>query len=154
VITILSFIAVGIIAALSVYAAILVRKVKVQQLEHSKKEAEEQAKNAKQREYIIESLNVIAANVLDEGLNLSEATIRSKILLDALIVTPEQRQPFAVLDEVFEQIGHFATHNARKALKRSEIMQQDSQREAVEEKYAEALKDCFNRLRQFRDPKN
>jgi hypothetical protein len=154
VIVFLSGLAVCIVIGLASYAFVLTRKVKQQQAELSEKLVEEQRKHAKQRKYIVESLNIIAANVLEEGLNLSEATIRSKMLLDGLLLSPEERKPFAVLDEVFELVQNFATHDARKTLKRSEIISQDSQREEIEQRYEEGLKECYSKLRQFKDPKS
>lgn len=150
----LSVIAVVIVAVLAAYAFLLTRKVKVQQAATAEKLLEEQRKQAKQRKYIVESLNIIAVNVLEEGLNLSEATIRSKMLLDGLLLTPEEREPFSTIDEVFEQVQNFATHNARKSLKRSEIMKQDSQREEIEKRFEDALKACYASLRQFKDPQS
>lgn len=139
-----------IILALASYAAYLLLALKKQKEERAVKIRELQEKQQKQRDYIIESLQVISANVLDEDLNLSEATIRCKMLLDALMLTPDERGSFAVLDEVFEQVQYFDTHQARKALSKEERQKQDKARETIEDLYQDALKACFAELRAFK----
>ena len=145
-------VAVLIVAGLAGYAFHLTRLVK--QKEQSIKEAQEAeaAKLKKQRAYIEESLKVISMNVIEEDLNLSEATIRCKVLIDMLMMTEEQRAPYLLLDEVYEQIKGFDTHQARKALTKQERKQQDETRASIEEKYEDQLKAVFTKLRNFRLP--
>ena len=97
--------------------------------------------------FILESLRVIATNVIDENLNLSEATLRSKLLLDGLLLDPETRQPYQILDVVFDQVSGFATHAVRDKLSALERANQDSQREAIEQENEAALTACFELLR-------
>ena len=150
--TVLLIVALLIIAGLSTYAWILVRRVRAIESEQARKQAQQQAKDEAQREYIVDSLRVISANVVDEDLNLSEATIRCKVLLDALLLPEADRQRYQILDEVFEQIQHFDTHAARKALSREERRQQDQERELIESRHQDALLACFRDLRTFTYP--
>lgn len=149
-IPILSSIALAIIIVLAVVAWRLQKKVKVQQQAQLQQQQAEEQEQRKKRAYITESIQVIAMNVIQQDLNLSEATIRCKILLDALYLTPEQRQPYAILETVYEQISQFATHQARKTLSKTERIRQDAEREAVEEANRDALIRCFTALAQQR----
>lgn len=147
--TVLLALAVLIIAGLSLYAFVLLRRVRMMQAEQARQEADERAKHNEQRTYLIESLRVISANVIDEDLNLSEATIRCKVLLDALLLPEHKRQPYEILDVVYDKIQHFATHSARKDLPREERRKQDQEREMIESRYQEELLSCFKSLREF-----
>lgn len=138
-----------IIGGLAVYAAVLVNKVKKMQAQQAKELAEQREKQDAQRRFIVDSIHVISANVIDEDLNLSEATIRCKMLLDALLLPEEERRDFQVLEDVFDQIQHFDTHDARKQLSSEERRAQDKERELIESRYQESLRECFVRLRQF-----
>lgn len=149
-IPILSSIALAIIIALAIVAWRLQKKVKVQQQAQLKQQQAEEQEQRKKRAYITESIQVIAMNVIQQDLNLSEATIRCKVLLDALYLTPEQRQPYAILETVYEQISQFATHQARKTLSKPERIRQDVAREAVEEANRDALISCFTALAEHR----
>ncbi|EAR08488.1 DUF2489 domain-containing protein [Reinekea blandensis] len=150
--TVLLIIALLIIAGLATYAWILVRRVRTIQAEQARKQAQQQAKDEAQRDYIVNSLRIISGNVVDEDLNLSEATIRCKVLLDALLLPESERQRYQILDDVFEQVQHFDTHSARKSLSREERRQQDQDRELIESRHQEALMACFRDLRTFSDP--
>lgn len=138
-----------IIFCLAGYAYSLTRKVREVEKEKAQKLQAEQEKQAKQKAFIIESLNVISANVIDEDLNLSEATIRCKRLLDGLILDEQARLPFKELDVVFDKIQDFATHKARKALPKHEREAQDKARVEIENQHRDALLVCFRELRTF-----
>lgn len=148
-VTLLLTVALIIVGALAVYAAVLVGKVRKMQAKQAEELKEQREKQQAQERYIVESIQVISANVIDEDLNLSEATIRCKVLLDALLLSESERQAYQVLDEVFEQIQGFDTHEARKRLTSEERQQQDRQRESVEARYQEQLRECFTQLRRF-----
>ncbi|WP_158269370.1 DUF2489 domain-containing protein [Saccharospirillum sp. MSK14-1] len=139
--------AVVIIAVLAVIAWRLQRQVWQQQRHQEAQQAAAQQRDAERTAYVLDSLRILSANVIDENLNLSEATIRCKVLVDALNLTDSERQPYQVLETVFEQVQHFDTHGARKALSREERKRQDAAREAIEREYEPELKACFERLR-------
>ena len=141
-----------IILPLALYAAHLLRQVKALKLKQQEAAQLQKQKDQQRIDYITESLRVISLNVLQEDLNLSEATIRCKHLLDGLFLPAEQRQQYQLLDEVFEQIKDFATHKARRSLPKSELRQQDAAREAVEEKYRDQLLVLFTEMRAFAKP--
>lgn len=136
-----------IIAVLAVVAWRLQRQVWQQQRRQQEQQAEQRQREAERTAFVLDSLRILSANVIDEDLNLSEATIRCKVLIDALELSSSERQPYQVLDTVFEQVQGFDTHGARKALTRDERKRQDEQREAIEAQYRPELLACFERLR-------
>lgn len=140
-------IAILVIVALAVVAWRMQSQVWAQQRERKRLEREQATKAEERKAFVLESLRIISANVLDEDLNLSEATIRCKILVDALDLPQVERQTYQALDTVFERVQHFDTHQARKELSRDERARQDAEREAIEAEHEEALKACFGRLR-------
>lgn len=142
----------SIIVALAAYAIYLHRQLRAQKRLADEKAAKREQARLDQHRYIEESIRVIAANVIEEDLNLSEATIRCKILLDGLILTESERAPYVVLDEVFEKVKEFDTHQSRKDLSKQERRAQDASREAIETEYESLLKACFQELRKFEAP--
>lgn len=145
--SLLAVAAVIIIAVLAVIAWRLQAQVRQQQRQQQEQQAAAQERDAERTAYVLDSLRILSANVIDENLNLSEATIRCKVLVDALNLPESERQPYQVLETVFEQVQHFDTHGARKALSRAERKRQDEAREAIEQQYEAELKACFERLR-------
>lgn len=145
--TVLAVVAAAIILGLALVAWRLQRQVWQQQRQQQQQRAAQQERDAERTAFVLDSLRILSANVIDENLNLSEATIRCKVLVDALGLTEVERQPYQVLETVFEQVQHFDTHSARKALPRQERQRQDAAREAIESQYQTELLTCFERLR-------
>lgn len=145
----LIFIALLIIASLAFYAWRLTQEVKLKQREQAAIEQERQQQQQEQKAYLAESIRVIASNVITEDLNLSEAVIRSKMLMDGLLLQPDEREPYDVLEEVYQRVKNFDTHQARKALSSLERQAQDVEREEIEQQYREQLVACFTKLQEF-----
>ena len=143
----LTAIAIIIIAVLAIIAWRLQTKVWAQEKADRERQAELDRKTAERTTYVLDSLRIISANVIEEDLNLSEATIRCKVLIDYLELSEQERKPYSVLDTVFDKVQHFDTHEARKALSKTERREQDQAREAIEAEFEAELKDCFSRLR-------
>ncbi|MCH8530185.1 MAG: DUF2489 domain-containing protein [Saccharospirillum sp.] len=139
--------AVIIIAGLAVTAWRLQQRVRQQQRHLEAQQALVAQKKADRQAFALDSLRIISSNVIEEDLNLSEATIRCKVLIDALELNENERQPYEILDVVYEKVQHFATHQARKDLNRAERERQDAAREAIEADHQQDLISCFKRLR-------
>lgn len=139
--------AVIIIAALAIIAWRLQQRVRQQQRHLEEQQAVMAQKKADRQAFVLDSLRIISSNVIEEDLNLSEATIRCKILIDALELGESERQVYEILDVVYEKVQHFATHQARKDLSKAERERQDKARESIESDHQEALMSCFKRLR-------
>lgn len=136
-----------IIAVLAVVAWRLQSKVREQERRRQELQEQQEAKTAERNAFVLDSLRILSTNVLEEGLNLSEATIRCKILVDALDLPQDERQSYQILDIVYERVQQFDTHQARKALSSEERRRQDEEREAIEAEFEPELKLCFSRLK-------
>lgn len=143
----LAIMALAIIVVLAIVAWRLQRQVWQQQRQQQQREQAQQERDAERTAFVLDSLRILSANVIDENLNLSEATIRCKVLVDALGLSTSERQPYQILETVFEQVQHFDTHGARQALSRRERQRQDEARQAIEGQYQAELLVCFERLR-------
>lgn len=136
-----------IIGVLAVVAWRLQGKVREQERHRRELQERQDAKTAERTAFVLDSLRILSVNVLEEDLNLSEATLRCKILIDALELPQDERQSYQILDTVFERVQYFDTHQARKDLPEDERRAQDREREAIEAEYEDELKACFSRLR-------
>lgn len=141
--------AVIIIVVLAAIAWRLQHQVRQQQREREQQQGAYDKKTEERHAFVLQSLEIISTNVLEQDLNLTEATIRCKILLDSLELSQVERQRYEVLDQMFDQVHHFDTHQARKDLTPAQRHRQDQQREKIEGEFEAALKDCFSRLQQI-----
>jgi len=144
-----AFIIIGILSYVAIKLNI---KVRQQARLHSQLELKRSLQKQDQRDHIVESLRVISQNVLNEDLNLSEATIRCKMLLDGLLLPADHREPYVVLEDVYQLIKGFDTHQSRKSLSSAQIKKQDKERLEIEEQYREKLLQCFELLKNFSIP--
>lgn len=124
-------IAFAIIGALVWYALKLQKQVRA-------REAEKEAVVHQARVKTLENIHLISRALLDEQVDVMEASLRLRALID--IIEPE----WFLLDEVkvFAEISgkgsHLATHQARKELPKQERMKQDVERLSLEAEYHEA----------------
>lgn len=131
----LAFCAVAIIVALSVYASSL--RTEVKQREQARQialqEVEQQA-----RVKTLENVHIVARALLAGQVDVMEASLRIRTLID--IIEPDwfRLDEMKVFDEITRRGAHFATHQARKDLPRQERMQQDVERLALEGEYHDA----------------
>lgn len=122
---------------LAVYAGMLLARVRRQT------EQQEQAIQAR-NERILDSVRVIAHAVRDGQCDYSEGAIRLTNLLNALQIKEGRAfaEEFPGLYGLYEKVKEMPTHEARKALKRNEIMKMDLERSGYEvELEAQILKD-------------
>jgi len=144
--------AITVVLVLLVIAVRLLRQVRQQTAQNTLKQQALAQKQAEKTIYLVESLQMIANNVLANDLNLSEASIRCKVLLDALMLPAEAREAFEVLDEVYQHLRVFATHEERKKLTAAERKAQDNNRIDIEGRYRQQLLGCFQQLVKFQLP--
>ena len=126
-----------ILLGLAVYAGTLLARLKRQ------RDMQQQAIAAR-NERILDSVRVIAHAVRDGQCDYSEGAIRLTNLLDALQI--KERRVFASefpgLYSLYEKVKEMPTHEARRALKRNEVMKMDLERSGYEaELEAQILKD-------------
>lgn len=132
ILTILVLVAVAIVLALAVYAGWLLWKLHEQKKTLAEHDAVFAQKKIEHEDYLIDSIRIIAQNLVEEDLNVSEGAIRLKFLLDGLGLPEEERTRFLALDALHGKVKDFDTHEARKQLSPKERMRQDSEREAHE----------------------
>ncbi|WP_354689037.1 DUF2489 domain-containing protein [Aeromonas sp. 19NY04SH05-1] len=126
-----------ILSGLAIYAGMLLARLKRQQERHL------QAILAR-NERILDSVRVIAHAVLEGQCDYSEGAIRLTNLLDALQI--KEGRAFAAefpgLYGLYEKVKEMPTHEARRALKRNEVMKLDLERSGYEaELETQILKD-------------
>ncbi|BCE01613.1 DUF2489 domain-containing protein [Marinicellulosiphila megalodicopiae] len=139
-----------IVLGLSSYAFILCLQV-YKKNNHAKEQSfklenERHIANTKHQNYLQTSLHVIAQSYLKGELNISEACIRVKVLLDNLEMENLDKTPFSIFDEVYEKLQDFDTHQARNALPEKERKIQDRKRHFIEMKNKESLEAAFKKV--------
>jgi Protein of unknown function (DUF2489). len=128
-----------IILALSVYAGILLARLKRQTALQAEME---EAAIKKRNDKIIESVDVIAFAALKDQCDLSEAAIRLYMIMDHL--QGEKRIEFdsryPALFELYEAVKDTPRGDARKTLKKNERMRLDFDRAKHEARLEQAIK--------------
>lgn len=124
---VLGAVGVVIVAALSVYAGMLLSQL-------NKQRNEAKAGENKRVDYIHESILTIAKAMQQEQCPLSEGCIRISVLLDNLpeASSAQFESRFPAILEMYEKIKHMPTHDARKQFPKQEIRKLDKEREALE----------------------
>lgn len=98
----------------------------------------------------LESIHIIAQCALDDQVEIMEASIRLRVLVDILDAALLQQPEFKVLLEITQRGQHFATHQARKALSKPERMKQDYERIKLEGEYRDAVLAAAHHLLQLK----
>lgn len=115
-----------IVGGLGIYALSLWREVKRRDLLRH-----EEVRRA--NDNCLESLDVIARAMLADQMDLTEGSLRCKVLLE--IIDPQllERPALHVFTEVHRRTAHLHTHSSRQALTPYQRLQEDRQRLAVED---------------------
>ena len=148
--TALIILAVFIVLVLAGYAGWLHWKLYRHRSVLAAQEAEYQRQKIAHEEYLINSIHMIAQNMVEEDLNISEGAIRLKFLLDGLGLPEEERARFNALDELYAKVSDFDTHQARKALPVQERLQQDLAREEHERAHRTRVLEAARMLQDYR----
>ncbi|MFC3853286.1 DUF2489 domain-containing protein [Salinispirillum marinum] len=129
----LMLVAAIVLLGLAGYAAWLHIKLRQHRQAQAAEQAEFERKKQEHEAFLVDSIQIIAANMVNKDLNLSEGAIRIKHLLDGLELADSERAQFAACDNLYEQVKDMATHDARKALSAVERQRQDAERESHEQ---------------------
>ncbi|TRW48787.1 DUF2489 domain-containing protein [Aliidiomarina halalkaliphila] len=131
---ILIIVAVIVIAALSVYAGMLLTRLRSQN--NAMRAAE-----GKRLHYLHESIETIAKAMQQDQCPLSEGCIRIAVLLDNLPEAERAGFPerFPAIHAMYERIKHMPTHDARKDYPKKEIRKLDLEREGYEVEMADSI---------------
>ncbi|RUO19201.1 DUF2489 domain-containing protein [Aliidiomarina haloalkalitolerans] len=130
----LAVLGIVIIAGLSVYAGLLLARLRAQNKALA-------AGEAKRNNYLHESIHTIALAMQQDQCPLSEGCIRIAVLLDNL--PDAERAGYAArwpaIHEMHDRIKHMPTHDARKEFPKKEIRKMDLEREGYEVEMEEAI---------------
>jgi len=149
--TILATVSVVIIAALSVYAGMLMTKIKHAKAQTAKQLKISADKTKARNEHICDSIRVIATATTQKQCGVSEATIRLSVLLETLIID----KPIAIdllfpsMSALFEKIKNMPTLEQRKQYPVKEIKKFDMRRKVYEAEYEEAIYEEVKQLTHF-----
>jgi uncharacterized membrane protein (DUF106 family) len=107
---------------------------KVKQLEAIKAEIEnKQTESLKDFQLeASESIKVIAQCILDEQVDLSEGSIRIKVLLDHIAPELHEDAVFSIFSKMYTATEHMPTHEARKQADKKLIRKLDKERFELE----------------------
>ena len=138
-------------AGLLVYIVKTLLKIKAHQKKRQEQEAKLLQKAVEQREYLAESIRVIAnAMIHDERMTLSEGTIRISELLDRLSPELKQRPELKVIEEVHTLISDIPFLEEWKALSKQKQFQYKKRMLKVEQKNEQELLAAAEYLKAFK----
>ncbi len=99
-----------------------------------------------QQQRLNESLQVLAQCVLTDQVGVGEASIRIRVLLDALQVDDAVREEFSAFYQLAAALDHLPTHGDWRALERGERRRLRRELEQRETDFDEFIRDAARRL--------
>lgn len=102
---------------------------------------------AKRRQNMVDSIRVIARAIEEEQVEYSEGCLRIKGLLDHVAPELMEKPPFQVFMEVYEQLRHMPTHQARQDTEARFVEKMDKERFAVERKHSDEIRRAATAIR-------
>lgn len=137
-----------VIAVLAVIAWRLWQKVWDNEKRIKAHEQQVQASEQKRLDYIHESLNVIAAAVLDDQVRVAEAGIRMAVLLDNLPLSCDSKHRFKPLFDIHDRSRHIPTHSKWEALEKKERRRFEKELVSIEREFEAQVKDIASHIKQ------
>ncbi|WP_444888848.1 DUF2489 domain-containing protein [Microbulbifer sp. JMSA008] len=135
-----------IIFTLAVIAGYYLRKLSAAQKKQAEQLAELEQAAQEQRQRVNDSIQIIARSLLDDGVGLTEASIRIRVLLDALQVEDSVREEFVAFYTIAEKTSHIPILKEWKALPRKEQFQYELEMAQVEADYKDFALDAAKRI--------
>ena len=135
-----------IIFALAVVAGFYLRKLQLAQRVQAEQLAELEQSAADQRERVNNSIQIIARTLLDDGVGLTEASIRIRVLLDALQVEQEVREEFVAFYTIADKTSHIPILKDWKKLPRKKQFEFEKEMAALEDEYRDFALDAAKRI--------
>jgi hypothetical protein len=130
------------IAGLCWFIFTKLRELKVLKAQQAKNEAEQ----AEKRNYLKDSIKVIATSMLEGQVDLSEGCIRIKVLIDHLDASLHEQASFKIFEQMYRDTKHMPTHQARKNTDKNFINKLDEQRFALEKQHRESIRQAAEEL--------
>lgn len=125
-------IGIAVIVALGAYALTLRKEVK-------RREAYRVDEDRRAHQNSLENLDYVVSALVQEQVDITEASWRCKVLLEIVDPSLTERPEFQAFAEVYQRTQHLKTHSARKQLSPRERMQEDKERLIVEDEMRPAV---------------
>ncbi|MFA0812940.1 DUF2489 domain-containing protein [Microbulbifer epialgicus] len=142
----LLILAAAIIFVLAIVAGYYLRKLAVAQKKQAEQLAELEKAAEDQRKRVNDSIQIIARTLLDDGVGLTEASIRIRVLLDALQVGEEVKEEFVAFYTIAEKTSHIPILKDWKQLPRKKQFQFELEMAQVEADYKDFAMDAAKRI--------
>ena len=113
---------------------------------HKRLLLEQQTTQKEQKNYLVDSLKVLAVTILDDQVELSEACIRIKVILDHLAPALHEKEAFKVFEKMYVSTQHMPTHEARKKVDKQFIDKLDTQRFELEQTHRDEIRSAAQAL--------
>lgn len=117
--------------------------------ENRRRKQKAEAFQAKRRQDMVESIRVIAMAVEENQIEYSEACLRIKGLLDHVAPELMDKSPYRVFMEVYEQLRHMPTHQARQDTEARFVEKMDKERFEVERRHADEIRRAATAIRNY-----
>ncbi|QKX18384.1 DUF2489 domain-containing protein [Microbulbifer sp. YPW1] len=132
-----------VLSAVATYYCLELRKARKRQAE----QLEELAVAAEeQRGRVNTSIQIIAKTLLDEGVGLTEASLRIRVLLDSLQVESSVKEEFVAFYQVADKTSHIPILEDWKKLSRKEKFAFEKEMARVESEYRDFALDAAKRI--------
>lgn len=135
-----------IIFVLAVVAGYYLRKLQLAQKRQAQQLAELEQAAEDQRGRVNNSIQIIARTLLDDGVGLTEASIRLRVLLDSLQVGQGVRDEFVAFYTIAEKTSHIPILQDWKKLPRKKQFQFEMEMARIEEEYRDFALDAAQRI--------
>jgi hypothetical protein len=132
--------------SLAAYIFKLIRDKKQSQIKYK---CELEALSKDRLEYIHTSLFEISRATLHNQVELSEAVVRLKKLMDMIKVPKAIEENMQPIQRMYKEISHMPFLDERSKLTSAQLEVQDQERFNIEKKYLESIKLCCKKLRDF-----
>ncbi|MEW5250831.1 DUF2489 domain-containing protein [Microbulbifer sp. 2201CG32-9] len=139
-------VAAAIVFGLAVVAGFYWRKLQLAQRRQAAQLEALEKGVAAQRRNLIESIQILARTLLNDGVGLIEASIRIRVLMDALQLEQSVRDEFAVFFTVADKAGHIPILQEWQKLSRKKQFQYEQEMAALEAEYRDFALDAARRL--------
>ncbi|QIL89102.1 DUF2489 domain-containing protein [Microbulbifer harenosus] len=131
------------LSAIATYYCLELRKARKRQAQQL---AELEAAADAQRDRVNTSIQIIAKTLLDEGVGLTEASLRIRVLLDSLQVDEPVKKEFVAFYKVADQTSHIPILQDWKKLSRKEQFAFEKEMARVEDEYRDFALDAAKRI--------
>ena len=135
-----------IIFVLAAVACYYLRQLQQAQKKQAQQLAELELAAVAQRQRVNDSIQIIARTLLDDGVGLTEASIRIRVLLDALQVEQGVREEFVAFYTIAEKTNHIPILQDWKKLPRKKQFQFEMEMTRIEEEYRDFALDAARRI--------